>query len=132
MTPAEFRCIREYLGLPLGWVAASLGVNERTVNRWENGVTPVPERASAAMAQLSEYTQRCVDKLIRKHRGPLITTADDIETNGFPASWHRMMCTRVAMLTGGDLRIEYGDGPLTDAGLTPVLQARAWQTVVAR
>jgi DNA-binding XRE family transcriptional regulator len=135
VTPAEFRCQREYLGLPLGWMAQALGVAERTVNRWESGVTPVPERAALAMAQLSDYTRRCVDKLASpRNRGkPLTTTADDerpIETWGLPASWHRMMCARVAAETGR--HIEYSDGPLTDAGLTPVLDRRAWRTVVAR
>lgn len=135
MTPAEFRCMREYLGLPLNWVAATLGVTERTINRWETGHTPIPERAAAAMQQLNEYTARCIDKLIRRKAvnggKPLRTTADDtqpIETWGFPASWHRMMMAQVAAATGRG--IEYSDGALTDAGLTPVLEARAWKTVV--
>jgi len=114
MTPAEFRCLREYLGLPLNWVASNLAVTERTVNRWENGVTPIPDRASAELARLAEYTNRCVEKVMRmrKQYGQLVTTPDG-EVDGFPASWHRMVCARVAAETG--LPVRYGPKP-TDAG----------------
>jgi hypothetical protein len=112
MTPAEFRCMREYLGLPLNWVASNLGVTERTVNRWENGVTPIPDHASADLAHLVEYTGRCVEKIMRtrKQHGQLITTTDDdMVVDGFPASWHRMVCARVAAETG--LAVRYGPKP---------------------
>src|SRR5690606_40083818 len=37
MTPAEFRVVREFLGLTPEWLAAHLGVSGRTVRHWEQG-----------------------------------------------------------------------------------------------
>lgn len=42
MTGAEFKTLRESLGLPVSWVASQGGVRERTVSYWESSGAPVP------------------------------------------------------------------------------------------
>lgn len=42
MTPAEFKAIRVGLGLSQANIAAVVGRDTRTVQRWEGGVTPIP------------------------------------------------------------------------------------------
>lgn len=110
MTPAEFRCAREYLGLPLNWVAAYMGVAERTVNRWESAITPIPVHASIAMSKLAAYTALCVDKAVNRGlKRPLVTSADTetVGYDGWPPSWHRMLCARIAERTA--VGIGYGE-----------------------
>lgn len=56
MTPTEFRCAREFLRLEIRWLAAHLGVTVRQLNRWENGVSPIPARAVEVLEEfLDEY-----------------------------------------------------------------------------
>jgi transcriptional regulator with XRE-family HTH domain len=56
MTPDEFRAAREFLRLEIRWLAAHLGVTVRQLNRWENGVTPIPARAVKVLEEfLGEY-----------------------------------------------------------------------------
>jgi hypothetical protein len=43
MTPAEFRVVREFLGLSIEWLAEHLEVNPRTVRHWEDGGYPIPD-----------------------------------------------------------------------------------------
>src|SRR5690606_819281 len=43
MTPAEFRVVREFLGLTPEWLAAHLGVSGRTVRHWEQGKYAIPD-----------------------------------------------------------------------------------------
>jgi len=43
MTPAELKTTREALGLPTIWLAQQAKVNDRTVNRWESGIRPIPQ-----------------------------------------------------------------------------------------
>lgn len=41
MTPAEFKTIRESLGLSAQWLADAVHVDQRTVRRWEDGAIPL-------------------------------------------------------------------------------------------
>ena len=61
MTPAEFKTIREHLGLPAKWLAERLGVSLRTVQLWEadNGVErEVPERAAVFLKKAELEIER--------------------------------------------------------------------------
>ena len=106
MSSAEFQCAREYLGLPAAWVAAKLGVDRRTVNRWEGG--SVPSHAASQMREWLARTERAVGlvtlKALEDKDSPLWATPDDFNdrmaAEGFPASWQRMLCARVAERTG--------------------------------
>lgn len=116
MSDAEFRCLREWLGLTTRWVADHLGVAERTVHRWEAGVSTVPAGVSAELLRLSEITYTAldglVDQLLDLPEPGVITyrTDDDYHRHhpeqDWPASWHRALCARLADEVPG-LRISY-------------------------
>ena len=38
----EFSIMREALGIPIGWLATQLGIDRRTISRWEHGQSAVP------------------------------------------------------------------------------------------
>ena len=52
MTPREFRDHRLALGLSTEQLAERLGVDPRTIRRWQDGSQPVPGPATMAMALL--------------------------------------------------------------------------------
>lgn len=111
MNPAEFQCSREYLGLPVIWVAEKLGVDRRTVYRWENEKTTLPDWASQTMREWVARTNRAVNlvtlEVLRHNDIPLEATSDDFDgmaEEGFPASWQRMLCARAAERTGRPIR----------------------------
>jgi hypothetical protein len=107
MTPAEFVCWREYLGLDRKWVASQFDVTERTVKRWEEG-SKIPVAAEHAIGQWVEHAHRFVSALtiqLTKIDGGLpyvVAPQDDCVdlVDGMPAKWHRMIAARVAERTG--------------------------------
>ena len=107
MNGAEFQCAREYLGLSAVWVADRLGVDRRTVYRWEQGKTRLPDDAAAMMGEWVQRTSMAVGKLtVAIHLEPselLVATPDEgfehMAVEGFPASWQRMVRARVAERT---------------------------------
>ena len=116
MSDAEFRCLREWLGLTTRWLADHLDVAERTVHRWEAGVSPIPAGVAAELLRLSEVTYDAlnglVDQLLDLPDPGVITYrtdadfAQDQPQSDWPASWHRALCARVADEVPG-LRIEF-------------------------
>src|SRR5690606_36388832 len=46
LTAAEFKTLREHLGIPGEWLARRFGVSDRSVRHWDSGEYPVPERIS--------------------------------------------------------------------------------------
>ena len=52
MTPQEFREARHRLGLSQAKLATALGVNVRTVKRWESGDVDIPRTVELAMREL--------------------------------------------------------------------------------
>lgn len=57
MTPTAFREARRRLGLGTPRLAALLGVNPRTVRRWERGEQDIPRMAALLLAWLA-YDER--------------------------------------------------------------------------
>ena len=105
MTPAELLCAREYLGLPKQWMAEHLGVDLKTLWRYERGLSEVPKPVAGAVEELLEHTAEVVSAMTMKcegmQPGSLIRTyPDTADLVGFPPSWHRMVCSRVAERTG--------------------------------
>lgn len=102
MTPAELRCLREYLGLPPVWLAAYLGLaQESTLRRMESGRDIVLPRTAERLRELAERTDAEVAKLIAgiERDGRAVVTyrtdADYRAAGGeFPASWHRAVVSR--------------------------------------
>lgn len=117
MTPAEFKVVREFLGLTGDWLAAHLDVSPRTVRHWEQGKYAIPDGVRLAVedleARTAEFINGVVEKLIDIAAPVVITYRDDAEYHAahpetsFPASWHRSVVARVAQEVPG-LGIEYG------------------------
>jgi hypothetical protein len=116
MTDAEFRMVREYLGLTGDWLAGHLGVNPRTVRSWEQGRHPIPDGVRLEMERLeqqtSEFVGAVVAQLLDIAEPTVIVYRSDAEYHAahpeikFPASWHRMVVARVAQEVPG-LGISY-------------------------
>lgn len=120
MSSAEFRAIRESLGLSSVFLTRRFGVAPQTVVRWEAGSrnegatvksVRVPTNIAAAMRKLQADSRAYVEAMIERHRrstglAQIITYRTDEEYDeaaahghvppGMCASWHRIMCTRIA------------------------------------
>jgi transcriptional regulator with XRE-family HTH domain len=106
MTDAEFRIVREYLGLTGDWLAAHLHVSPRTVRHWEQGKYAVPDDARLAMEDLEERTAAFVSGIVETLMDvpdPAVSAyRSDAEYHAahpeqpWPASWHRAVLARVA------------------------------------
>lgn len=120
MTDAEFRTIREFLGLTGDWLAVHLGVNPRTVRSWEQGRYPIPDGVRLAIEDLEARTGAfiggCVEALMDLPDPGVIVYRSDAEYHTahpeieFPASWHRAVVARVALEVPA-LRIAYAAPP---------------------
>lgn len=106
MTPAEFKVVREFLGLTGDWLAEHLSVSGRTVRHWEQGKYPIPDGVRLAIEDLEqrtgEFIGAIVDKLMDLPDPGVVTYRDDAEYHAaypespFPASWHRAVVARIA------------------------------------
>lgn len=119
MTSAEFRVLRERLGVTAEWLAERLPstrtgqppVTLRTVRRWDHGHSPVSGAAAEAMYDLADQTADFVDQVLDvladdepDEMGELwVTTYASDEAyrlahpdTDWPASWHRAAMGRVA------------------------------------
>ncbi|MGW0984259.1 helix-turn-helix domain-containing protein [Streptomyces xiamenensis] len=106
MSDAEFRVVREHLGLTGDWLAAHLGVSSRTVRHWEQGKFPVPDGVRLEMKDLEERTagfvSGIIDQLMDLPDPGVLTYRSDADYHAahpempWPASWHRAVIARVA------------------------------------
>ncbi|WP_327139285.1 helix-turn-helix domain-containing protein [Nocardia sp. NBC_01327] len=114
LTSAEFRCLREYLGLTAGWLATHTGYAERTVLRWEFGdQTPAPN-AVRQLLEIQTQTREVVSGLVlacADMAEPVIETyRKDAEFRAhwpdlpFPALWHRALAHRAAAVASARIR----------------------------
>lgn len=114
MTGAEFRCLREFLGLNSAWMANHLDVSERTVLRWEFGRNDVRDFAILAIQTIANHAEELVSHLVDACEGspPVIRTYrtdEDFQADTglpYPASWHRAAAIRAALQVDGS-SIEY-------------------------
>lgn len=112
---ATLRTTREYLGLPVRWLARHLDVRERTVARWEDDRAPVPAFVLDALDELVRRTELVEDDLDDAHSGDAVlwtyrTDADyraDDPDSTWPASWHRAITARLAHDRYRDAAIRY-------------------------
>lgn len=125
MTPAEFKVVREFLGLSCDWLAAYLNVSPRTVRHWEQGKYHIPDGVRLAVEELEQRTATVVsgtvDRIMDVPDPVVVTYRTDADyhaahpDNDFPASWHRAVVARVAQEVPA-LSIVFAD----DAATTPV------------
>lgn len=116
MTAAEFKVIREYLGLTGDWLAAHLTVSGRTVRHWEEGKYPIPDGVRLRIEEIETATDGMVGAAVAAcldARDPVMLTYRtdaDYRTHhpgvAWPASWHRAIVARVAQEVPG-LVIDY-------------------------
>src|SRR5690554_7805945 len=122
LTAAEFKTLREHLGIPGEWLARRFGVSDRSVRHWDSGKYPVPERISRWLVWLAEATEATVagiaerlesspERLLVTYRNDEERVADDpyrglYPDDDLPAAWHRRMAARVAERVPG-LRLVY-------------------------
>ena len=106
MTPAEFRVARESLGLSGPWLAAHLGVSDRTQRHWESGRYQIPDGVRLEIERLLADADQHVTAHIERMTGMpdpvMITYATDEQYHAahtdspYPASWHRAVAARVS------------------------------------
>ncbi|GHE31780.1 hypothetical protein GCM10017673_38170 [Streptosporangium violaceochromogenes] len=111
MTPAEFRVVREFLGLTGDWLAEHLKVSPRTVRHWEQGKYPIPDGVRLAIedleARTGEFIGACVEQLLDLPDPTVVTYQWDAEYRAanpgspFSASWHRAVVARIAQEVPG-------------------------------
>lgn len=109
MSAAEFKIVREGLGLSGEWIAANLSqpVNPRTVRNWEQGRSLIPDGVRLEIERWEKVTGEFISGVIEKLLDipdPLVVTyRTDEEYHQahpdivFPASWHRRVIWRVAL-----------------------------------
>ena len=64
MTPAELRVVREWLGLTGEALGLLIGVQDRTVRRWEAGQDRIPDGARLDIERLEFFAVAAVDALV--------------------------------------------------------------------
>lgn len=108
-TAAEFRCLRESLGISSHWLAAHLEVAERTVLRWEFGRNPLRDYATDALAAIAADADALTDELAAPGVTVVYTYRTDEDYHArepgarYPASWHRAAAWRAARRLGAQL-----------------------------
>ncbi len=133
MTGAEFRAIRERLGLDVPWLAKHLKVGKSNAERYDSGwrvdrqaPVIVPARIAVKVRALLEHTDHYVDSLVadcqlRMAAGALATITvyhTDAEyaaaaaaghvPEGMPARWHRACAYRATEWVPGSV-LSYPD-----------------------
>lgn len=112
MSGAEFRCLREHLGVNTKWMTARLEINERTLLRWEFGRNSVREFAVAALVEIARDADELAAQLAadaQRTGDPVRTYRNDEEFHAehpdspYPASWHRAAAFRAARKVGAEL-----------------------------
>jgi len=68
MTPAEFITLRESCGLNVNEAAGWLGVNPRTIRRWERGNSKIPVGVATELMNISEIRIRLIQQILAKNQ----------------------------------------------------------------
>lgn len=96
MSSAEFRVLRENLGLTTQWIAEELGVHHRTARRWDDGELAVPTRAATQLRAWHAAADAAVAAALNTAVDELVVQRADDPTSPWPARWHRHVLARVA------------------------------------
>jgi hypothetical protein len=107
MNGAELKCELGLLGLSAKWLSERTGTAIRTVIRWIDGDSPLPEWVIAEMVKIRNQTTdmatRVFDSAVQDADGVWVfrTYRTDTEfwrdtlSAEFPADWHRMLTARL-------------------------------------
>lgn len=104
MTGSDLRIFRRYYALTIPDLCHAIDVDRRSVNRWENGESPIPEHITEAISDLRDKVQQHLEDSLATHAGhktiPLYRWREELISvdpfyNDLPASLHEW---EVAML----------------------------------
>lgn len=101
LTPAEVRALREGLGVTAEWIAEHLGIQTRTVKRWEAGANAIKPFAVEALLSLESQAADQVAEHVATLRAdadlpPLLAIEDGADNAScWPPGWQRMIAFRV-------------------------------------
>lgn len=114
ITPAEFRCLREQLGLTENWLAARWNVAKQSVIRWERN-RELPQQLAEDIAEIKNSFDASVSKLSQKYKAgdtltiPATRDNDDVASMArYPQRMVRAIAWAVHEKTG--CKIAYPDG----------------------
>lgn len=108
MTPAEFKCCRESLGLSTRWLADRWGVSEYSVQRWERNRI-LPDDLQADLLGLQVRFAAEISKGVGERGETIIVPRTNVDSvQGFPAAWWRLIAWQVRLKTEG-LILYYDD-----------------------
>ena len=110
MPPAEFRMVREALGLTNEGLAELIGVQGRSVRRWEAGGTPIPDGVRQIMEDLEAAAAEQVKDLAARVRDArvVLLTIPHPQQGAVLDRWWRMIAWRVANEVPG-VTVQYRD-----------------------
>lgn len=111
MSPAEFRVVREWLGLPDSWLARHLNVSDRAIRHWQQGRYPIPDGVRLEVERLeavtADHVTAAINALADATDPAVITYRSDEDYRAahpevsWPLRWHDMVLARVAQEVPG-------------------------------
>ncbi|MCI1901840.1 MAG: hypothetical protein LKI93_03825 [Bifidobacteriaceae bacterium] len=108
MTPAEFKCQRETMGLSTKWLAERWKVSEYSVQRWERSRQLPQALETDFNAIVVEFSQRVKEAAEIGGESIIVPRTDREAPVEYPAQWYRAIAQRAHEETG--IRILfYGD-----------------------
>lgn len=101
MSPAEFKCLRESMGLSTKWLAIRWNVAEFSIKRWEH-IRFLPTEFEQDLLQLKhDFDQAVAAASETGSDSLLIVPRIELESSGvFPATWSRAIAQRAHERTG--------------------------------
>lgn len=95
MTPAEFKCLRESMGLSTKWLSVRWDVSEFSVQRWERN-RPLPDSLAQDMHMLKLAFEDDVKAMIESGVAAVVVPRVDDPALDHPAPWYRAVAQRAA------------------------------------
>ncbi|RLP76343.1 DUF1870 family protein [Mycetocola tolaasinivorans] len=102
MTPAEFRAVRESIGLSIEAITRLLSVSRSIVQKWEAGASPIPAGVADALTVLESRFYDQVEKLLDESAPEILVYRRDLESwadTGLPARWHSQAAAQARATT---------------------------------
>ena len=102
MTNAEFKCLREKLGLTTNWLSKRWNVADNTVKRWERNREIPVLLADDLRDLLGEFDASVAEACATCGPGVamIVPRIDAETTDGRPATWHHAIAQAVSEETG--------------------------------
>lgn len=69
MHPAEFKTLREAVGLSISTLVKVIDVDERTLRKWESGKKKLPQGVIDSLLAIDELLNTTADKVFAHHQG---------------------------------------------------------------